>query len=130
MPVASSSKPNARTMVRVGLKSFSSKVSTDELLGINLISAVGEGPTPHTICQSIHSCHRCFLFPRWTRLWKTILSSLAHEDVTSVYHHNVQNRGDISTGRRSWGRQEQRLSKGIKLSDCHRSAAKPTLMSG
>src|SRR6266702_3708830 len=64
MPVASSSKPTARTMVRVGLKSFSSKVSTDELLGIDLISAVGEDRIPHTVFQSIHSCHRCFLFPR------------------------------------------------------------------
>src|SRR6266404_39689 len=36
IPVASSSKPNARTMVRVGLKFFSSIVSIDELLRINL----------------------------------------------------------------------------------------------
>ena len=41
-PLASSSKPNARTMVREGLKFFSSKVSTDELLGINLLSTVRE----------------------------------------------------------------------------------------
>ena len=39
--------------------------------------------------------------------------------MTSVYRHNAQNRGDISTGRRSWDQQEQRLSNSVKLSDFH-----------
>jgi len=41
-PLASSSNPNARTMARVGLKPFSSNVSTDDLFDINTVSAVGE----------------------------------------------------------------------------------------
>ena len=36
-------------MVRVGLKFFSSKVSTDDLLEINLLSTVGEGQNTYNM---------------------------------------------------------------------------------
>jgi hypothetical protein len=97
-------------MVRVGLKFFSSKVSTDELLSINPISTTGGAKHIQYANQSTLVIGTSSA-PDGLAYGKTLLSTLVPEDVTGIYRHNAQNMGDISIGRRLLVQQEQRLSK-------------------